>query len=185
MPARAFSSPECIPTARSDCYGRGNGTTSATLSGRCCGRPSMPMARHSQIMWIAKDDEGIFRINCWCTVVRVSRVDEMDALSGASFRLAVARFIARAANGECCKKRRSLNASYRCTAVVEPHTKISLTGMVHPGTTSPPSNESFSVNITISVSDRYTATVRRRGITTRTMRVPASSQSKTFSCTSV
>src|SRR5882762_9428089 len=65
------------------------------------------------------------------------------------------------------------------------YSKISLTGIDQPGTTSPPSRISFSLRTVISVNDLYTVTARLRGSTTTTILVPASSQSKTFSWTSL
>ncbi len=59
------------------------------------------------------------------------------------------------------------------------------TGSRHPGTTSAPSRVSRSVRVALSVSERWTVAVRRRGLTTITIRVPASSQAATLSSTSV
>ena len=57
---------------------------------------------------------------------------------------------------------------------------MSLTGIVQPGTTSPPSRVSSSVRVIGSWLGRWTVASRLRGFTTMTMRVPASSQSLNF-----
>lgn len=65
------------------------------------------------------------------------------------------------------------------------YSNISLTGIRQPGTTSLTSRVSDSDRAVMSVSERWTLTVRLRGFTTTTASVPASSQSATFSSTSV
>src|SRR5689334_16835505 len=61
----------------------------------------------------------------------------------------------------------------------------SRTASVQPGTTSSPSSVASIPRMRTSRPGLCTATVRRRGLTTKTSRVPCSSHSATFSSTSV
>ena len=65
------------------------------------------------------------------------------------------------------------------------HSNMAFTSIDHPATTSLHSSLSASVKTAISEKERYTVTARFRGFTTTTILAPASSQSKTFSSTSV
>jgi hypothetical protein len=65
------------------------------------------------------------------------------------------------------------------------YAKISRTASSKPGTTSTPSRTPASVKAVMSVCDLYTVTDCWRGLTTTTIFVPASSQAKIFSSTSV